>query len=62
MNYIQNTTYPTMFHAVFPDGGVSADFYNLTRAKHHSVVFPETERLKHYRMPVHCPTSTPLVR
>lgn len=43
-----NNTYPGMFHAVYPDGTPSADFYNITRAKEHSKRIPENERLRKY--------------
>ena len=33
----------TMHHAIYPDGTLSADVYNLPRAKHHTIVLAETE-------------------
>lgn len=44
-----NNTYPGMFHAVYPDGTASVDFYNIDRAKDHSAVIARTERRKKYR-------------
>lgn len=36
---IRPTTYePTMFYVEWPDGVMSADIYNLTRAKEHAMV------------------------
>lgn len=50
MKVIQNKTYPTMFHAVYPDGTPSADFYNFARAVNHSYVIAENERRDQYRI------------
>lgn len=36
MNIIQSNDYPLMFHAVYPDGSLSADYYNKSRAKDYS--------------------------
>jgi len=36
MKIIANKAYPGMYYAVYPDGAVSADFYNKTRAKEHT--------------------------
>lgn len=49
MKAIQNKTYSTMFHAVYPDGTPSADYYNYARAVDHSYVVAETERRDQYR-------------
>lgn len=49
MNAIQNITYSNMFHAVYPDGTASKDFYNLSRAKDHSAKIAENERKDQYR-------------
>lgn len=38
-----------MFHAVYPDGTPSVDFYNLTRAKDHTAVLLENELRKDIR-------------
>ena len=38
-----------MFRATYPDGGLSADHYNLARAKNHTAVLAETEGRKDRR-------------
>lgn len=49
----------TMHHAIYPDGTLSADVYNLPRAKHHTVVLAETEGRNDRRQRA---VLTPLVR
>ncbi len=50
MKILQDKTYPEMYWVEWPDGTLSADFYNKTRAKEHAATVLEEERLAyHYR-------------
>jgi len=48
MNIVKHENYE-MYYAVYPDDTLSADFYNIDRAKNHSAVIEETERRNQYR-------------
>lgn len=39
---IPHETIPEMYYATYPDGTLSADFYNISRAKDHTAVLLET--------------------
>lgn len=41
---IQDKTYPHMYRVVYPDGELSADMYNRTRAVEHARCLDETLR------------------
>lgn len=44
MKLVKHKTYESMYYVQWPDGELSADFYNLTRAKEFCKVIPERER------------------
>jgi len=47
---VADKTYPEMFRVKYPDGELSADMYNLPRAKNHAAVLEENDRRSTYRI------------
>jgi hypothetical protein len=48
MTAVKHPHHDGMFFAVYPDGVLSADFYNLARAADHTAVLAVTARRDYY--------------
>lgn len=46
---VKEKEFDGMFRIKYPDGELSADFYNLPRAKNHCAVLNENQRRSAYR-------------
>lgn len=53
MKLVEHSVHKSMYYVQWPDGTLSADFYNKTWAKEHAATVQEKERLaKHYQIAV----------
>lgn len=55
MKLVKHKTYSGMFYVQWPDGTLSVDFYNKTRANNFRKVLEENGRRDSYRIAVQSP-------
>lgn len=60
MKLVEHSVHKGMFYVQWPDGTLSHDFYNKTRAKEHAKLIPEQERES--KLPLHRRTPAQGVR